>query len=196
MAHNLTQGLTDDHSSLLQIVLDNFPGGISLIDGNLRLVLFNKRFLELLDFPPSLFANGLPMLEDIFRFNATRGEYGPGNVEEQVATRIALARARKPHVFERQRPDGTVLEVRGIPVEGGGFVTTYMDITERCRAEAKIAHIAMHDSLTDLPNRALLNERLNNELARVRRGGIVATHLLDLDHFKHVNDTQIGRAHV
>jgi diguanylate cyclase (GGDEF)-like protein len=69
------------------------------------------------------------------------------------------------------------------------MVTTHQDITERRRSEAKIAHMALHDALTNLPNRVLLNERLEHALARSRRGEIIATHILDLDHFKHVNDT-------
>ena len=71
----------------------------------------------------------------------------------------------------------------------GGTVTTHHDITEQRRSEAKIAHMALHDTLTGLPNRVLLNERLEHALRRVKRGEIVAIHLLDLDHFKTVNDT-------
>ncbi|WP_204279115.1 PAS-domain containing protein, partial [Klebsiella aerogenes] len=70
---------------------------------------------------------------------------------------IELAKARKPHVFERQRPDGITIEVRGAPVEGGGFVTTYIDVTERRRNEARIEHMAHHDALTELPNRVLFH---------------------------------------
>ena len=71
----------------------------------------------------------------------------------------------------------------------GGLVSTTEDITEQRRSEAKIAHMARHDALTDLPNRVLLKERLELAVARARRGEIVAVHLLDLDHFKNVNDT-------
>src|SRR6185369_15017047 len=66
---------------------------------------------------------------------------------------------------------------------------THHDITEQRQSEAKIAHMALHDTLTNLPNRMLLNERLEDALRRVKRGEIVAAHLLDLDHFKTVNDT-------
>jgi diguanylate cyclase (GGDEF)-like protein len=120
---------------LLQVVLDNFPGGISVLDEDLRVIFANHTSRRLLDLPGSLFADAPPLLEEIFRFNARRGEYGPGDVEQQVSARIALARARKPHAFERRRPNGTTIEVRGTPVEGGGFVTTYMDVTERKLAE-------------------------------------------------------------
>ena len=68
-------------------------------------------------------------------------------------------------------------------------VTTHQDITEQRRSEAKIAHMALHDALTGLANRALLNERLEHAIARANRGEIVAAHLIDLDLFKNVNDT-------
>ena len=69
------------------------------------------------------------------------------------------------------------------------WVATHQDITEQRRSDAKIAHMALHDALTDLPNRALLKEQLELAVGRTRRGEIVAIHLLDLDHFKNVNDT-------
>jgi diguanylate cyclase (GGDEF)-like protein len=75
----------------------------------------------------------------------------------------------------------------------GGWVATHEDVTELRRNEARIAHMALHDGLTDLPNRTLLNKRLEHALARVRPGQIVANHLLDLDLFKNVNDT-LGHA--
>jgi diguanylate cyclase (GGDEF)-like protein len=71
----------------------------------------------------------------------------------------------------------------------GGTVSTHQDITEQRRSEAKIAHMAHHDALTGLPNRRLLDERLEQAVAHAKRGEIVATHLLDLDYFKNVNDT-------
>ena len=66
----------------------------------------------------------MPTLEMILRVNAVRGEYGPGDPDEQVRTRLDLARKAEPHMFERIRPDGTVIEVRGTPIPGGGFITT------------------------------------------------------------------------
>jgi diguanylate cyclase (GGDEF)-like protein len=181
--------LLSDRTATLQSIIDNFPGGISFLDENFRVVVANDKLRRLLDLPDSMFANGPPLIEDFFRFNALRGDYGPGSIDEHVAARMALMRERRRHVLVRERPDGTVLEVRGEPLSYGGFITTYMDITERRRSEAKIAHMALHDALTGLANRVLLNEKLEEALARVRRGEMVAIHLIDLDHFKNVNDT-------
>src|SRR5262249_34740071 len=136
------------------------------------------------------FANGPPRLEDILRFNAERGEYGPGNVEDQVAEKLALIAQNGTYHFERSRPDGTVLDVRGAPVANGGFITTHIAITERSRAEEKIAHLATHDALTDLPNRVLFRERLDKAVRASLAGHTsIAVLMLDLNRFKQVNDT-------
>jgi diguanylate cyclase (GGDEF)-like protein len=181
--------LLSERTSLLQAIVDNFPGGIGFFDKDLRVVVCNDKAMEILDLPRSMFANGPPLLEDLLRFNAMRGEYGPGDIEEQVASKLALAADRTTYHFERQRPNGTVLDVRGGPIDSGGFITTYMDITERTRSQAKIAHMARHDALTNLANRILLNERLEHVLRQAKRGGVMALHLIDLDRFKAVNDT-------
>ena len=76
----------------------------------------------------------------------------------------------------------------------GGVVSTYEDVTERRRAEARIAHMARHDALTNLPNRTLLQERLDEALQNIaQRPSSVAVLYLDLDRFKLVNDT-LGHA--
>ncbi len=186
--HSLVEGL-QERVRLLEAVFSNFPGGISLFDKNMRMVLCNEQQRKLLDYPDSLFEGGCPTLEDIFRFNASRGEYGPGDIEEHVRHRMDLVREQRAHVFERTRPNGTVLEVRGVPLEGGGFVTTYLDVTEQRRNQALVVHLAHHDSLTDLPNRVLFRDRLQQAFARVRRGEAIALHYLDLDRFKPVNDS-------
>lgn len=173
---------------LLEAVVDNFPGGISLFDSKLDMVLCNRQQRTMLDYPDELMANGYPSLEQLFRFNAQRGEYGEGDVEAIVARKMQLARKREPHVFERTRPNGQILEVRGMPIEGGGFVTTYLDVTEQRHAQATIAHMAMHDALTGLPNRTLFRDRLEQSVALAARGAMMALHYLDVDGFKPVND--------
>jgi PAS domain S-box-containing protein len=122
---------------ILNMTLESIDQGISMFDADLRLTSFNENFLKILDLPADRIKVGAS-LEETFRYNAERGDYGPGDVEEQVRERLELARRFEPHQFERSRPDGTVLEIRGKPTADGGFVTTYTDITKRRRAEEKL----------------------------------------------------------
>ncbi|WP_431477395.1 PAS domain-containing protein [Massilia eburnea] len=109
------------------------PVGLSIIDRDLQFKFWNDTFCQCLDFPASLMQPGV-LLEDLFRFNALRGEFGPGDPETQVRERIGLARQFVPHRFRRTRANGTVLQVTGRPMsdEQGrvvGFVTIYEDVT-------------------------------------------------------------------
>jgi len=124
-------------SAILELTLENMVQGISLVDQELRTIAFNKEFLELMQFPEERFKRGFSM-EEAFRFNAMRGEYGPGDPDEQVRDRMDLAAKFQSHKFERTRPDGTVIEVVGNPIDGGGLVSTYTDITERKLAEDRL----------------------------------------------------------
>jgi len=120
---------------VMKTIIDNFPGGISLCGTDLRFTAYNDQFKELLDFPSSLFAKGWVHFGDLARFNANRGEYGSGNTEEQVQAVVARAQNFQAHHMERVRPNGRWLEIRGTPIPSGGFVTSYIDITERKQAE-------------------------------------------------------------
>ncbi len=178
-----------ERNTLLQAVVDSFPGGLTVFDRDLRLILCNRKQRQLLEYPDALFVKAPPTLEELYRFNASRGEYGPGDVEEQVRSRIELARKGESHIFERQRPNGTYLEIRGTPLPGGGFVTAHLDVTERKRYQETIGRLAHQDVLTGLPNRALFQDRIRQGLKRVQNGSTLALHCLDLDRFKSVNDT-------
>lgn len=120
-----------DELKLFRDMLEHVPVGIALFDADLRVTAINHLLLRLLDFPPELFAPRLPTLEDLLYFNACRGEYGPGDPRELTRQRMDLARKREAHRFVRQRPDGTMIEVIGAPLPGGGFASIYTDITER-----------------------------------------------------------------
>ena len=120
--------------AIIETVLENVDEGITMFDSDLNMTVVNQKALELLDFPTGVLKIGAPFA-DMIRYNAERVEYGPGDVDEQVRERVELAKKFEPHAFERQRADGTALEIRGKPVPGGGFVSTYNDITQRKRAE-------------------------------------------------------------
>ena len=175
---------------VMKTIIDNFPGGISLCDADLRFTAYNDRFKELLGFPSSLFAKGWVGFEELARFNANRGEYGPGDMEEQVQAVVTRARNFQPHHMERVRPNGQWLEIRGTPIASGGFVTSYIDITERKQMEDRVRQLAFFDPLTKLPNRRLLNDRLAQAMAASKRSACYgAVMFLDLDNFKSLNDT-------
>jgi len=74
-------------------------------------------------------------------------------------------------------------------MSNGGWVTAHEDITERRSAAAKISFMALHDALTNLPNRQLFQEQIENRLARLPRDRKFAIFCLDIDRFKSVNDT-------
>ncbi len=124
-------------ANVLRATLDNISQGISVVDADLRLRAHNQRFLDLLNFPAHL-AGDHAKFEDFVRYNAQRGEYGPGDIESLVRARLEVAKRFEPHRLKRTRPDGTVLEIVGTPLPGGGFVTTYTDITEQERIAAEI----------------------------------------------------------
>lgn len=126
--HTLEERLRQGHA-LLQTVLDNLPGGLSVFDGELRLVAHNRKFRDLLDLPDSLFAGAVTSFESIIRYNAEHGEYGVGDPEEQIRLIVERAQVPQIHQIKRRRMNGTVLDIRGVPMPGGGFVTTYVDIT-------------------------------------------------------------------
>lgn len=131
-------------------------------------------------------------LEEPTRLKAARGEYGSGDTEETVVRRMAEVTKSVTianHVYERTLPDGREVEVRGGAMPGGGLVTTYFDITERKRALKEIHYIAHHESLTGLPNRIQFRRTLVGALNQANRTGrLVSVMILDLDHFKDVND--------
>ncbi|MFD3191829.1 PAS-domain containing protein [Sedimentitalea sp. HM32M-2] len=109
--------------------LDHMDQGITIFDRDLKLVAWNRRFLDLLRFPPRLAFEGADF-ESFIRYNAENGEYGEGDADRHVAVRVQEARRFQPHDFERRAPDGTFLRVVGTPLPAGGFVTVYTDVTE------------------------------------------------------------------
>jgi diguanylate cyclase (GGDEF)-like protein len=174
---------------LLDSIFETMEEGVSVFDADLRLRTANRRFRELLGFDESLCVAGTPFAAFV-RAAAERGEYGSGDIEELVASRVALALRFEPHNFERAQPDGRILEVRGRPLPGGGFMTMYADITERKVAQRRIRDLATRDALTGLPNRAWFSELLNVAIHTARRyGRQLALLFIDLDRFKIINDT-------
>jgi PAS domain S-box-containing protein len=119
---------------LLQATMENVTQGISVVDAQLRIVAWNRRYLELLGYPDGMVWVGRPVV-DLLRWSAERRDLGPGDPEAQVEKRLAHLRAGTPYTFQRARRNGRVYSIHGQPMAGGGFVTTYTDITEFKRNE-------------------------------------------------------------
>jgi len=124
-------------TTLLQAMLDNFPAGVRILDSDLNVAAFNEQYLHLLGLPVGVFKPG-DSLESFVSYSAQQGEYGPGDVEQQVKGRLDQARLFRPYKSERKRPNGMVIEIQGSVLPNRGFVTTYTDITPRKRAEAEL----------------------------------------------------------
>ncbi len=114
--------------ALLQGAIENISQGISVVDQSLRLVAWNRRYLELFKYPDGLISVGRP-IADIIRYNAERGLCGPGEAEVHVARRLHWMRQGRAHTSERLFPNGRVIELIGNPMPGGGFVMSFTDIT-------------------------------------------------------------------
>ncbi|MFA0442806.1 hybrid sensor histidine kinase/response regulator [Vibrio sp. 10N.286.49.C2] len=119
---------------LLQGAIEHIGQGIAVVDKQLRLVAWNRRYLELFTFPPGLIQVGRP-IADVIQHNAEQGLCGPGDPNEHVRRRIYHLEQGSPHTSSRIRADGSVIEVQGNPMPGGGFVMSFTDITVFREAE-------------------------------------------------------------
>jgi signal transduction histidine kinase len=132
----IASGIGTVDATLLASVLDSMTQGIAVFDANLRLLLFNRHYAELFEYPDGFLQIG-KLYEEILRFNMTRGEYGLVNAEALFLERLDRARnhsdANSRH--EHVRPNGTVIALRRSSLPGGGFINTYADITQRKKAE-------------------------------------------------------------
>jgi Na+/proline symporter/signal transduction histidine kinase/CheY-like chemotaxis protein len=150
------------NQNLIMTMIDHMTQGVSVVDENMCLVAWNNQYLVLFDYPKDLVYVGCP-IADLIRYNAERGECGPGSVEEHVRKRIHWMKVGSSHEFERIRKDGRVIQMRGNPIEGGGFVTTFADITAFRENEALLEG-RVQDRTQQLAN-ALAEQQLAREQA-------------------------------
>jgi diguanylate cyclase (GGDEF)-like protein len=167
--------------------LTNIPHGVCMFDAEKRLILCNARYSVLYDLPPELTQAGTPLR----RILEHRASVGNAPVEmatyfDVVGEAEAAGGARNTRV---RLQDGRTIRIAHNPMSGGAYVATHEDITQAVRAEEQIRYMGSHDSLTGLPNRSLLRDRISDAMAHVRRGEMFCIHYLDLDNFKIVNDT-------
>ena len=170
----------------------NLPQGICLYDADDRLHLVNEQFCRIYNQPMSRLHTGM-RLYDVLADSCSVGNYPGRSVDEIYSARRAFIDRREKGIFFQELGDGRLIAIHHQPLEDGGWVCTYEDITERRKAEAQVEFLAHHDSLTELPNRRLFTERLNGAIARATSGNACALLCIDLDGFKEVND-RLGHA--
>src|SRR3954466_13411702 len=170
----------------LSIAVNNIPQGLVLYDASARIIICNQPYVDMFGLSPDVARPGCTMQ----RLIAHRKETGSfdGDVDEfcnAIIQTVSLGKATRQLT---EAPGGRAIEIINRPLKSGGWVATIEDVTERRRADEKIAHLAHYDGLTDLPNRILFRERLEQSLKAIRPGEQLAVLYIDIDEFKSVND--------
>ncbi|WP_100260985.1 hybrid sensor histidine kinase/response regulator [Qipengyuania seohaensis] len=119
---------------LLQLAIENIDQGVALVDKDMNLVAWNSRYQEMFALPDELASVGTP-IADLIRFNLRQSGTPESEVELQVARRLEHMRAGRQHRMEREQHDGRIMRIVGNPAPGGGYVTSYSDVTADRRAE-------------------------------------------------------------
>ncbi len=170
----------------LRTAVDNIPQGLVLYDASARIVICNTPYIDMFGLSPDIAKQGCTMQ----RLIAHRQETGSfdGDVEafcSAIIRNVSLGRGTRQIT---EAPGGRAIEIVNKPLPEGGWVATIEDITPRKRAEEKIAHLAHYDALTELPNRVLFREKLEQSLKELKPGARLAVLYIDVDEFKSVND--------
>jgi predicted signal transduction protein with EAL and GGDEF domain len=182
-----TLGELDAQNVRFDTALTNMSQGLLLFDPSGRLMMSNQRYCEMYGLEGHRVRPGCT-IADLLEFRRQQGTFS-GDVQVYLENLHSALAQGKTFEARAELSDGRSISIRNHPMSSGGWVATHEDITERRCAEAKIAYMARHDALTDLPNRVMFQERLEEAFARSARGEELAVLCLDIDHFKGVNDT-------
>ena len=177
-----------DEQKKVDAALSSMLQGLVMFNSSARLVVCNRRYLDMYGLSPDIVKPGCA-LSELLKQRVTAGTFFAIDSEQYIGELMAGAQQGTSVRKLTTLSDGRIISVINRPVVGGGWVATHEDVTELRRAEERIAHAAHHDALTDLPNRTQFSEQLDQALKRVGRGEHFAVLYLDLDNFKFINDT-------
>jgi diguanylate cyclase (GGDEF)-like protein len=186
----LKQQKAELHATNLKLdaALTHMSQGLCLYDSVGRLQVVNRRFCEIFDISPQAVLPGMT-LEDVLRLSVAAGKHGSRTVPDLLADHERFLAHQNDDNYFQHLSDGRIISIAHRPTSDGGWLITCEDVTERQRAESQIAFMARHDALTNLPNRSLFAERIEQAIGQAGRGSGFAVFCLDLDNFKQVNDT-------
>src|SRR5690606_22444706 len=125
------------NQALLRSTIDNISQGISVVDADLRLIAWNQRYIDMFSYPQGLVEVGKPVA-DVIRFNLQRGLIDSEDIEAEIQKRLSYLKQGSAYKFQRRQQDGSVLEMQGNPLPGGGFVTTYSDVSTFIDTQQKL----------------------------------------------------------
>ncbi|WP_203594667.1 PAS-domain containing protein [Wenzhouxiangella limi] len=126
---------------VLSGALENMSQGVCVVDRQMRLVAWNQAYLALFSYPDELIRVGRPVA-DLLRYNAGQGLLdGSGDVEARIQRRLSFKQQGSRHRIERPWPDGRIIEIRGNPMPGGGFVATFSDVTAFRRTAEELRQV-------------------------------------------------------
>jgi diguanylate cyclase (GGDEF)-like protein len=170
----------------LDTAVNNMPIGLVMFDATKRLIVGNEPYRTMYGLPHHVMTRGTH-LRDMLACRLQAGSFEGTDREEYIERILKLVEQTETTRRVAELDDGRSVSIIHHPIEGGGWVGTHEDVTDRRKAEARIHHMARHDALTDLPNRNLFKEKVGEALQSAQKP--VAVLCLDLDRFKHVNDT-------
>ncbi|UVK38065.1 EAL domain-containing protein [Mesorhizobium sp. AR10] len=180
------QELKEQHRRF-DAALANMSQGLLMYGADGKLIVRNERFLDLYGVSRADFPLGMGH-RDLLERMVELGIYTGIDVDSEVSKTEACLQAGETRSTHRHLADGRTLLIARRPMSGGGWVATFEDVSERRRVEERMTHLAHHDTLTNLPNRSMFRERLDQTLSEAK-GTPLAIFSLDLDRFKAVNDT-------
>ena len=152
---------TKTHADQLRVIFENVPGGFAYFDENLQLSFYNEELIDIIEYPRELLEQRLHLL-DYLKYNAARGDYGPGDPEMLALQRFKDYPPDRAHTFERETASGRFLDFRSTPLPGGGFIYNFFDVTERKEIERRLAENEKQSRLR--------SEELEGILANMRQG--------------------------
>jgi len=171
-----------------EAALSNMSQGLCMFDARQRLVVCNSSYMQMYGLSPKLAVAGTTLTE-ILEHRVRNGVHGGKDPRDYVREALAVASDNRPGTRIVELNDRRAIAITHQPMADGGWLSTHEDLTEYRRIEARVAHMARHDALTELPNRVLLRERLTAALDELKRGETLCVLSVDLDRFKDVNDT-------